>query len=237
MVRVTRCGDSPMPMALSPLPQKTNRMIKPIGVLMLLLACMAPAFKPTARSAPLAAAVSSADSLYHEVGLDGMLDRQVFDSAYASMERRGLRTNSLAIADMSQPSTAHRLFLIDLAAKKLVLRTWVAHGLKSGDLMAERFSNRPDSHQTSRGLYRVEEEINSPKHGAALLLRGLDAGVNDLARAREVIIHGADYVSADFIARHGRLGRSWGCPAVPLAEMKRMIALLANGGLLFVYAT
>ena len=101
--------------------------------------------------------------------------------------------------------------------------------------MAERFGNSDGSHQTSLGLYRVGARIESPKHGAALLLDGLDRGVNDKARSREVIIHAAPYVSADFVARQGRLGRSWGCPAVSAADMPKMIELLRDGGLLYVY--
>ena len=79
--------------------------------------------------------------------------------------------------------------------------------------------------------------IVSPKHGAALLLDGLDRGVNDNARSREVIIHAAPYVSPEFVARHGQLGRSWGCPAVPAAEMGKVVELLRDGGLLYVYAS
>jgi hypothetical protein len=178
-----------------------------------------------------------AGALYVSAGLAGVIDRNVFDAAYESIVSRGLATNSgtLAIADMSQPSTAQRLVVLDLKSQHMVLRTWVAHGQGSGGLMAERFSNNNGSHQTSLGLYRVGDEIRSPKHGAALLLHGLDAGVNDAARAREVIIHGADYVSERFIAQTGRLGRSWGCPAVPRADMARVISALGNGGLLFVH--
>lgn len=182
-------------------------------------------------------AVDPADALYMDAGLEGILARDAFDAAYASVAARGLDVTSgtLAIADMREPSTAQRLVLVDLASREVVLRTWVAHGQGSGGLTAERFSNAHGSHQTSLGLYRVGSEIVSPKHGAALLLHGLDAGVNDQARAREVIIHGADYVSEDFIARTGRLGRSWGCPAVPRAEMAHVIEALEDDGLLFVH--
>jgi hypothetical protein len=192
---------------------------------------------PVREDAAVPVAVDPADALFTDAGLDGILAREAFDAAYASLAARGLDVNSgtLAIADMREPSTAQRLVLVDLASREVLLRTWVAHGQGSGGLTAERFSNAHGSHQTSLGLYRVGAEIVSPKHGAALLLHGLDAGVNDQARAREVIIHGADYVSEDFIARTGRLGRSWGCPAVPRAEIARVIEALAGDGLLFVY--
>jgi len=177
------------------------------------------------------------DVVYDDAALAGIIPREVFEAAYASIAAHGLEATrgTLAIADMSQPSTAQRLVPVDLESHELLLRTWVAHGSGSGGLMAERFSNRDGSHATSLGLYRVGSQIVSPKHGAALLLHGLDKGLNDLARPREVIIHGADYVSKDFIARTGRLGRSWGCPAVPRAEMARVIAALQGNGLLYVY--
>lgn len=180
------------------------------------------------------AAEDPAAALYREVGIAGLLESAVFVAGYRDMERYGLHARMLAIADMTQPSTSKRLFLFDLEAKRLVLRTWVAHGQNSGGLMAERFSNRQGSHQTSLGLYRVGSEIVSPKHGRALLLHGLEKGVNDQAVHREVIIHGSDYVSAQYIAANGRLGRSWGCPAVPREDMARVIELLADDGLLYV---
>jgi len=203
--------------------------------LLLVFGLLVPASTGAARL-PDAVAVAEdpAEALYREAGLVGILDSVVFLAGHRDMERHGLHARMLAIADMTQPSTAKRLFIVDLETKKLVLRTWVAHGQNSGGLTAERFSNRDGSHQTSLGLYRVGTVIVSPKHGRALLLHGLDAGVNDQALHREVIIHGADYVSARFIAANGRLGRSWGCPAVPRDDMARVIELLADGGLLYV---
>jgi hypothetical protein len=176
-----------------------------------------------------------AADLYREMMLEGVLDEAVFAAGYGSMRSHGRRARMLAIADMSQPSTAKRLYVFDLDARTLVLRTLVAHGSGSGELMAERFSNRDGSHQTSLGLYRVGRRIVSPKWGPALLLDGLDRGMNDAARAREVIIHGAPSVRPEFIARHGLLWRSWGCPTVSLEDMPKVIELLADGGLLYVY--
>ena len=188
----------------------------------------------TEAPAPAVATAAAAEALYREVGLAGILESAVFEAGYGRMEQHGLHARMLAIADMTQPSTARRLVVIDLEERKVVLRTWVAHGQNSGELMAERFSNRDGSHQTSLGLYRVGSKIVSPKHGHALLLHGLDQGVNDGALRREVIIHSADYVSEAFIAAHGRLGRSWGCPAVARDDMALVIELLADDGLLYV---
>jgi hypothetical protein len=175
------------------------------------------------------------DALYDELGLEGAISRATFEAARLKAERHGLQARMLAIADMTQPSTAQRMVVIDLVGKKVVMRTWVAHGQNSGDLMATRFSNTNESHQTSLGLYKVGQRIVSPKHGPALLLDGLDRGVNDKARAREIIVHGADYVSEKFIEKNGRLGRSWGCPAIPREEMARAIEFLGDGGLLYVH--
>ena len=178
---------------------------------------------------------SSAEVIYDEFGLAGEIDQAVFISGYDRALNEAQDASILAIADMSQPSTAKRLYILDLKNRKLLLRTYVAHGQKSGGLMADQFSNENDSHKTSLGLYRVGIKITSPKHGPALLLHGLDKGVNDNALAREVIMHGADYVSADFIKANGRLGRSWGCPAVSRQDMPVMIDLLADGALLYVH--
>jgi hypothetical protein len=188
-----------------------------------------------APAAVVATSEAAADSLYRQLDLSGKLDRDAFVAGYLRVEQRGTVGGILAIADMSKPSTERRLSIIDLDAKRVLLTTWVAHGQNSGGLTATEFSNRPESHQTSLGLYRVGARITSPKHGPALLLHGLDRGINDNALARELIIHGADYVSESFIERNGRLGRSWGCPAVPRAEMGLVIDYLADGGLLYVH--
>lgn len=173
---------------------------------------------------------------FEECGLLGEMEADVFTAGFNSIAQHKANAKILAIADMSQPSNAKRLYIIDLEARKLLLRTYVAHGQKTGDLVAKHFSNENNSHKSSLGLYRVGEQITSPKHGAALLLYGLDKGSNCQALAREVIMHGADYVSEEFIRKNGRLGRSWGCPAVSRADMPLMIQYLANGGLLYVHA-
>lgn len=173
--------------------------------------------------------------LYIACGSEGQLTRRAFDEAMASLREHGLDAHVIAIADMTRPSTEKRLFVIDLEQRKLLLRTWVAHGRNSGDLHCTSVSDVPGSLQTSRGLFRVGAEIVSPRHGAALLLHGLDRGSNDHAEQREIIVHGADYVGQAFIDAHGRLGRSFGCPAVAPEVMPWLIGALAGRGYLYIH--
>lgn len=203
-----------------------------------LIACaplwkMAP--RATAPAIPGESADPEAGTLYHACGLDGVLEEEAFHAALAGCAKHGIQAGVIAIADMTRPSTEQRFFVVDLEARKLLLRTWVAHGKNSGGLYCERVSNVSGSLQTSKGLYRVGGKISSPKHGDALLLEGLDPGLNSAALQREIIIHGADYVGAGFIARHGRLGRSFGCPAVAPEVLPQVIGLL-EGRLLYVHA-
>jgi hypothetical protein len=206
-----------------------------INLLLLLVQLLLPAVPAAPAGATVEDEVPAVAHLYSACGLEGELEPAVFERGYSRMLDLKLQARMLAVADMSQPSTSKRLYLIDLEARKLVMRTYVAHGSNSGELYATSFSNILNSHQTSLGLYRVGEPIVSPKHGPALLLHGLDNGINCRALEREIIVHGADYVSETFITAHGRLGRSWGCPAVPRADMEQVSALLANGGLLYVH--
>ena len=182
-----------------------------------------------------AAPNASADAMFADCGLIGVMDEDAFRKAFQSISSHHSKANIIAVADMTRPSTEKRLYIIDLDARKLLLRTWVAHGKNSGDLYCTSVSNTSGSLQTSKGLYRVGAKIISPKHGDALLLHGLDAGVNSAAESREIIIHAADYVGAGFIAAHGRLGRSFGCPAVAPEVMPKVISLL-EGQLLYVFA-
>jgi hypothetical protein len=133
----------------------------------------------------------------------------------------------ITIVDFNKPSTEKRLWIIDLVNKKLLFHTLVAHGQGSGDNMAQNFSNTSNSNQSSLGFY-VANETYFGKHGLSLKLDGMDEGFNTNARNRGVVVHGADYVSQAFIDQHGRLGRSWGCPALP-AELTATIINTIKG--------
>lgn len=146
-----------------------------------------------------------------------------------------LRTGALAVIDYSLPSTVPRLWVFDRGAPRLLFHSLVAHGSGSGENFAVRFSNRHGSRQSSLGLFRAAEPYHG-RNGYSLRLDGLDEGVNDQARARAIVLHGAWYVSPEFALRHGRLGRSWGCPAVEPGSVRAIIDSLRDGGLLFASA-
>ena len=154
-------------------------------------------------------------------------------NGYARLQDK-LKKPLLTVIDYSLPSTQKRLWIIDLAQQKILLHTVVAHGRNSGALLAEKFSNRPESYQSSLGFFQTGEAYQG-KHGYSLRLDGLEVGINDQARARAIVIHGADYAKETVAATAGRLGRSLGCPAVPPDLSTPLIKLIKGGSLLFIY--
>lgn len=138
----------------------------------------------------------------------------------------------LAVIDFSLPSSNKRLWIFDLDSKKLVLHDFVAHGNRSGDNFATRFSNTNGSHQSSIGLFRTAESYQG-KHGYSLRMDGLEPGINDRARERAIVIHPADYVNPAWIKTQGRIGRSQGCPAVRPEIARTVIDKLKGGQFMF----
>ncbi|HAM10137.1 MAG TPA: hypothetical protein DDY34_10385 [Bacteroidales bacterium] len=145
------------------------------------------------------------------------------------------RPEVITIIDFSLPSDKERLWVLDIINKKVLYCCLVSHGRNSGDLKAESFSNIPGSNASSPGFYSTGETYHG-KHGLSLTLNGLEPDINDKARTRSIVMHGADYVSSDFIRRHGRLGRSHGCPAVPAGQSNEIINTIKEGSCLFIYA-
>jgi hypothetical protein len=140
----------------------------------------------------------------------------------------------LAVIDYSRPSTEPRLWVFDVARGRLLFQELVAHGRNTGEKLAERFSNVEGSKMSSLGLFQTTETYYG-SNGYSLRMRGLDAGFNDNALARAIVMHGAPYVSEAIAERLGRLGRSWGCPAVRTEVARTVIDTLKGGALLFAY--
>ena len=140
----------------------------------------------------------------------------------------------LTIIDYSRPSTEERLHVYDPATGEVLHASLVAHGKNSGQNLATRFGNEPGSLMSSLGFF-VTTDTYQGKHGYSLHLRGLEPGINDNAVDRLIVIHGADYVSEEFAAKHGRLGRSWGCPALPDETAAEIIDLIKDGTCVYVH--
>jgi hypothetical protein len=169
----------------------------------------------------------------------GSIEANVLDLALgaASCAIRSGKVNNprtLTVIDYSRPSSQKRMWVYDLKTKNLLYEELVAHGQGSGGNVPDAFSNEPETHRTSLGLFSTDTTYVG-KNGYSLRLDGLDAGLNDRARERAIVIHGAPYVSESFVKANGRLGRSWGCPAIRPEIAREMIDRIKQGGLVFAY--
>jgi hypothetical protein len=157
-------------------------------------------------------------------------------SAASCAVQSGVAPNpgTLSVIDYTKPSAAERLWVFDVATHALLFHELVAHGSGSGASIATKFSNDNDSHQSSLGLFLTGESFVG-QNGYALRLKGLEAGINDRAWDRAIVMHGASYVSELLAKTWGQIGRSWGCPAVRLDVAKTLIDRVKGGGLIFAY--
>ena len=157
---------------------------------------------------------------------------------YERLRELGQISNSmyLTIVDFSKPSNTERFYVIDMLREQVVIKTLVAHGKNSGTLIASEFSNKISSLKSSLGFY-VTGNTYRGKHGTSLILDGVEKGINDQAKNRAIVLHGANYVSSNLIGDdHTPIGRSFGCPAVPNNKVKSIIATIKGGTCMFVYA-
>lgn len=182
---------------------------------------------------------SRATVLYEKLDLETLgLSKEAFSSAMLGFENlsfsRIIDKETLTICDFSRSSAGKRMFIIDLANEKLLLNTYVAHGKNSGGEFATKFSNTPESLQSSLGFYETGQTYIG-KHGLSLRLKGLDGRFNDKAMERTIVLHGADYVNEGRLRNGGYMGRSWGCPAVSKEESAKIIGLIKNGTCFFIY--
>lgn len=180
------------------------------------------------------------ETIYDSLQLEEKgLNKDAFKYAYTGykklLEEGKLNKEGLiTICDFSQSSKRKRLYLIDLNNYKILLNTYVAHGRNSGGEYAKKFSNKPESRQSSLGFYTTKRTYYGG-HGLALTLSGLEPGFNDKAERRKIVVHGSKYIGDNF-ARWGKfMGRSFGCPAVPMKQSRMLIDAIKDGSCLFIY--
>jgi hypothetical protein len=181
-------------------------------------------------------------NLYEALNLDSLeLSREAFTYAvkgYNNLVTQGaiVKQDVLSIVDFSLPSSKKRLFIIDLVTGKLLFNTFVSHGRNSGMEQATRFSNDLNSFQSSLGFF-ITGKTYKGEHGYSLRLDGVEKGINDNAHNRGIVIHAANYVNEKMAKQFGYIGRSLGCPAVPVKLSRPIIQKIKDGSCLFLYGS
>ncbi|HEV2354133.1 MAG TPA: murein L,D-transpeptidase catalytic domain family protein [Puia sp.] len=194
----------------------------------------------SAKAAALRRVIRESTLLYAAIGLrKAGLSEEAFEYAwrgYHNLLRKGSirRKSVLSIADFSQSSSEKRMYVIDIRHKRLLFRTYVAHGQNSGAEFADSFSNEPESFKSSLGFY-VTKTTYFGRNGLSLRLNGVDPGFNDKAMKRNIVLHGCSYVGDQYLASFGETGTSLGCPALPSSISRPIIQKLKNGSCFFIY--
>ena len=193
-----------------------------------------------AKRAEMRMVVATATSIYADMDLeDSGLSRQAFQHAwigYYKLKKQGLlkKTNILTICDFSQSSSNQRMYVIDVRNRRVLYRTYVAHGINSGEEFATSFSNKMESCKSSLGFY-VTSGTYMGVNGRSLRIEGVDKGFNDNARKRAIVIHGANYVSMKVVHKYGMMGTTFGCPAIPSDMTTQIIPVVKHGSCFFIY--
>lgn len=171
--------------------------------------------------------------LYRELELERTVGWPAFQKAWEGYAQYG-PSELLAVIDFTKPSAEERLCVVDLKHRKVLFRSHVAHGRGSGENYATAFSNEPGSFKSALGFYRTGSAYTG-RNGYSLRLDGLEKGVNDRARERAIVMHGAAYADPGVLRSQKRLGRSLGCPALPPALSRKIIDAIKGGTLLYIY--
>lgn len=187
--------------------------------------------------------VSASEAVYNKINFSNAnkLNFDVFEKAlkgFDNLKKAGKiapSTQLLSVCDFSKSSNTKRLWVINTESGEVLFNSLVAHGKNTGEEFAEHFSNTENSLQSSLGFY-ITDTTYEGENGYSLRLLGMDKGFNDNALQRSVVMHGADYVSEEFAAQHKRIGRSWGCPAVPRNLAEPIINTIKGESVLFIYA-
>lgn len=168
--------------------------------------------------------------------LEDVVNFTAFEQAFTGYTKIDARKKDIiTLIDFTKPSTEERFYVFDMRHKKMLFSSLVSHGRNSGGNYATSFSNENGSLKSSLGFY-VTENTYQGKNGYSLILEGLEKGINDRAKERAIVIHGASYSNPSVISSSGRLGRSLGCPALPQALSKSIINTIKEGTLLYIYA-
>lgn len=184
--------------------------------------------------------ILEASSIYDSMRLNRSgLNQKAFEYAwrgYHNLVKNGSlnKTNVLTICDFTQSSRNKRMYIIDVQNRKLLMRTYVSHGMNSGVDYATSFSNRPESFKTSLGFY-VTSKTYVGRNGLSLKMTGLEKGYNSLASKRGIVIHGSDYITSEYLKNNGEMGRSLGCTAIPTQVNAKVIKTIKNGSCFFIY--
>ena len=172
--------------------------------------------------------------LYEKLNLQNEVSYKAFRQAYNGYQKLTVKKHVLTLIDFSKPSTEERMYVIDMKNEKVLFKTHVAHGKNSGGNYTTSFSNKMGSNQSSLGFFLTEKTYQG-NNGYSLVINGLEKNINDKAKARAVVIHGADYANPRLAKSTGRLGRSFGCPALPRDVTKPIIDTIKDGSLIYAY--
>jgi hypothetical protein len=184
--------------------------------------------------------IEQALTLYDSMKLENSgLNQKAFEYAwrgYHNLLKTGQikKAGVLTVCDFTQSSRSKRMYVIDVAHKKLLFNTYVSHGMNSGVEYATSFSNRPESFKSSLGFFLTSKTYLG-RNGLSLKVQGLEKGYNDLAAKRHIVLHGSDYISPEYLKDNGEMGRSLGCAAIPNAMSPKIIKTIKNGSCLFIY--
>ena len=192
------------------------------------------------KAAELRRVIDQSAVIYDHMDLEKEgLSEKAFEYAwrgYHNLLKKGSirKTSVLSICDFSQSSSSRRMYVIDVRHKRLLYRTYVAHGQNSGEEFPDSFSNEPESFKSSLGFY-VTQTTYYGRNGLSLRLNGVDSGYNDQALKRKIVLHGSSYVGDQYMQDFGTIGTSLGCPALPAAISSRIIRTVKDGSCFFIY--
>lgn len=142
-----------------------------------------------------------------------------------------LDNEKVILIDFRRPSFLKRLWVVE--NNKILLSCHVSHGINSGNIYADNFSNIIGSNKSSLGEF-ITAEVYFRGNSKRMRIDGLTKGVNDNARKRYIVFHDAYYAEYDFLLKNLKLGRSKGCFVTSKYYNELIIDLTNNGTKIFV---